>query len=82
MANKKPRRRGRGLMRQNTVLVIDVQQVRAQTPPDHAGGDCDDGDASARICYSCCAVFYDIEDIRSREKYLMLPTKGLPTSEP
>ena len=44
-------------MRQNTLSVIG-QQVRAQTPPDHAGVEYDDGDASARMS-SCWAVFYD-----------------------
>ena len=45
-------------MRQNTLSVIG-QQVRAHTPPDHAGVAYDDGDASARTCFSCWAVFYD-----------------------
>ena len=45
-------------MRQNTLSVIG-QQVCAQTPPDHAGVECDDGDASAQKCFSCWAVFYD-----------------------
>jgi hypothetical protein len=28
-------------------------------PPDHAGVECDDGDACARTGCSCWAVFYD-----------------------
>ena len=56
---------GRGLVRQNTLPVIG-QQVRAQTPPDHAGIGYDDGDASARTCSSCWAVFYDGRMIESR----------------
>jgi len=43
-------------MRQNTLPA--TLQVRAQTPPDHAGVQYDDGDASVRVI-SCWAVFYD-----------------------
>jgi len=48
---------GRGLMRQNTVPA--KSQVRAQTPPDHAGVEYDDSDGCARICVSYWASFYD-----------------------
>ena len=53
-------------MRQNMLSVIG-QQVRAQTPPDHAGVQYDDGDASARMS-SCWAVFYNGERNASRGK--------------
>ena len=51
-------------MRQNTLLVIQ-SQVRAQTPPDHAGVGYDDGDGCARVI-SCWAVFYDGKKNESR----------------
>ena len=43
-------------MRQNTLSVIG-QQVRAQTPPDHAGEKYDDGDECAQVI-SCWVQFY------------------------
>lgn len=54
-------------MRQNTVPA--TLQVRAQTPPDHAGVECDD-DGCARICVSYCAVFYDGGMIESRDNVI------------
>jgi len=58
-------------MRQITLSVIG-QQVRAQTPPDHAGVQYDDGDECARIRFSCWAVFYDGGKNESRGKVLLL----------
>ena len=60
-------------MRQDTVPVMNFQQVRAQMPPDHAGVGYDDGDASARTGCSCWAVFYDGERIESRGNGWLLP---------
>jgi len=51
-------------MRQNTLSVIQ-SQTRAQTPPDHAGVQYDDGDECTRVS-SCWAVFYDGERNESR----------------
>jgi len=50
-------------MRQNTVPAN--LQVRAHTPPDHAGGQYDDGDGCTRMS-SCWGVFYVGEGIESR----------------
>jgi len=57
-------------MRQNTVPVIE-SQVRAQTPPDHAGVAYNDGDASARAS-SCWAEFYDGARIESRGRRMIV----------
>lgn len=57
-------------MRQNTEPVIDFQ-VRANKPPDHAGGKCDDG--HARTGNSYWAAVYSFQwDLASADTNLTL----------
>jgi hypothetical protein len=47
-------------MRQDTVPVIELQ-VRAHTPPDHAGVECDNGNDCACTGYSCWVAVYQCD---------------------
>ncbi len=60
-------------MRRNTLAVI-AEQTRAYKPPDHAGGEYDDGDV-ARIGCSCWLAVYQWAGDLASAKLARIPTQ-------